>query len=149
MAIALPGVNWFGAGTPVHGKECRFIVNGTALNFDKWRTQGASDTVPAYGFEDWDVVTANLFKRDLPGPLQLTITASGYWDASLDPNTNPPDLVEGEYLVAITVVVRRLGNRQFSIPSLLVRQVEMDGDITKRVDINITFLSQGKYLYPV
>lgn len=141
-------MNNLSGAQPVHGKECRVNFDGSWVDFDTWKAQGSADTVPAYGFEDFDPTTGRLYKGDLAGAIQLTITASGFWDANNNPEANPPDLVEGERITNSILVVRRTGARQFTLPELLIKDVTMDGSVTKRVDINVTMISQGAYVRP-
>lgn len=129
----------------LRGIDGRVSVNGQNLQLEQYRISIVADDIPALGFED--VTTTAAYDIGDTGVITTTISAAGYWDASLAPHSSPPGLVAGAILTTFKVFVSKSTVRVFTFPEIRVLQCEISGQLRTRVDFSFTVRSNGSFTY--
>ena len=134
-------------GEPIAGTDGRVSVGGIELNFDKWQLSPRAADILTTNFESTDD-DGNTWEEGITGIRGMDLTASGFWDLSQNPHTDPPNLQAGEVISNVLCYVSKENDKFFSIPFLRLLTTPVAADVNGRMEITITGKTNGKVQYP-
>jgi hypothetical protein len=131
-------------GTPIAGTDGRVTtgVSNFVINADEFRVTPVVDVIKTTNFE------SNSKHEVIPGNDKADVTIKGFWDLSKNPGASPPNFKVGQFVLNTKLYTTKTGTKFFDFPRLLVVSTPVVNTAEGRVDIEVSFTTDGTYSYP-
>lgn len=129
-------------GTPLSGTDGRMQINGVNLNVEEWDGEETVHDEDTTSFEDGGYETGVTSTR------VFDFSGKGYWDAAVNPHSNPPNLIAGQTLTNCRMYVSKASNLFANVPSARCLRIKITNKVKGRVDFEFSAKSQGSFTLP-
>lgn len=124
------------------GKNSRAQVNAQNMTQANWDATFSGENLDTTNFE------SNGFSEGIIGVWELQWSISGRWNASQNPNADPPGLFPTEEGANMSLYVNVADDTSYDMPSFRCTSGKASTSATGAVDFNASGMSQGTFTAP-
>lgn len=124
------------------GKSSRAQVNTQNMTTANWDATYRGENLDTTNFE------SNGYEEGIIGVIGLDWSLSGRWNASQNPNFDPPGLFPTEVGINMLLFINTSDNTSYSMPKYRCTSGKASTSATGAVDFTASGMSQGQFTAP-